>query len=112
AASGVQIAEEIHRSGRPVTLATGEHVRVPRRYRGRDILWWLDAAGVLDQRWDEMDDIVRARNLASFQLVGGDRTVDFNALQRQGIRLVGKLSGVRDGKAQFSGSLRNLAALA
>lgn len=112
AASGVQIAEEIHRSGRPVTLATGEHVRVPRRYRGRDILWWLDAAGILDQRWDEMDDVVRARNLASFQLVGGDRTVDFNALQRQGIRLVGKLAGIRDGTVQFSGSLRNAVSLA
>src|SRR6266511_1757932 len=41
-ASGVQIAEELQRSGRPVTLAVGEHVRVPRRYRGRDILWWMD----------------------------------------------------------------------
>ncbi|UGT63020.1 NAD(P)-binding domain-containing protein [Nocardia asteroides] len=112
AASGVQIAEEIHRSGRPVTLATGEHVRVPRRYRDRDILWWLDEIGLLDERWDRIDDIVRARNLASFQLVGGGRTVDFNALQEQGIRLVGKLAGIRDGKAQFSGSLRNVVTLA
>ncbi|MFC3962749.1 NAD(P)-binding domain-containing protein [Nocardia jiangsuensis] len=112
AASGVQIAEEIHRSGRPVTLATGEHVRVPRRYRDRDILWWLDEIGLLDERWDRIDDIVRARNLASFQLVGGGRTVDFNALQEQGIRLVGKLAGIRDGRAQFSGSLRNVVTLA
>ena len=49
-ASGVQIAEELQRSGRPVTLAVGEHVRVPRTYRGRDILWWMDASGVLDER--------------------------------------------------------------
>ena len=48
--SGVQIAEELHRSGRPVTLATGEHVRLPRRYRDRDILWWMDAVGILDER--------------------------------------------------------------
>ena len=41
-ASGVQIAEELRRSGRPVTLAVGEHVRMPRTYRGRDILWWLE----------------------------------------------------------------------
>nr|BFF24855.1 hypothetical protein GCM10025732_28200 [Glycomyces mayteni] len=108
----MQIAEELHRSGRPVTLATGEHVRVPRRYRGRDVMWWLDAAGVLDQGLGEIDDVVRARNLASFQLAGGDRTVDFNALQSQGVRLVGKLAGIRDGAAQFSGSLRNVAALA
>ncbi|WP_330255872.1 NAD(P)-binding domain-containing protein [Nocardia sp. NBC_00565] len=112
AASGIQIAEEVHRSGRPVTLATGEHVRAPRRYRDHDILWWLDATGILDQRWDQIDDIVRARNLASFQLVGGRRTIDFNTLQDQGIRLVGKLAGIRDGIAQFSGSLRNVITLA
>ena len=63
-ASGVQLADELHRSGRPVTLAVGEHVRMPRTYRGRDILWWLDAAGVLDERYDEVDDLVRARNVA------------------------------------------------
>jgi putative flavoprotein involved in K+ transport len=59
-ASGVQLADELHRSGRPVTLAVGEHVRMPRTYRGRDILRWLDAAGVLDQRYDEAGDLVRA----------------------------------------------------
>ena len=108
----MQIAEELHRSGRPVTVAVGEHVRVPRRYRGRDILWWLDAAGVLDERADEMDDLVRARNLPSMQLVGADRTVDLNSLQALGVRLVGRLGGIRDGRAQFSGSLRNVCALA
>ena len=41
-ATGVQIAHEIHRSGRPVTLAVGEHVRGPRMYRGRDIHWWME----------------------------------------------------------------------
>lgn len=112
AASGVQLAEEIHRSGRPVTLSTGEHVRVPRRYRDRDILWWLDASGVLDHRWDEVDDVVRARNLPSFQLVGGDRTVDLNTLQAQGVQVVGKLGGINDGVAQFSGSLRNVLKMA
>jgi len=111
-ASGVQIAEELHRSGRPVTVAVGEHVRVPRRYRGWDILWWLDAAGVLDERADEMDDLVRARNLPSMQLVGADRTVDLNSLQALGVRVVGRLGGIRDGQAQFSGSLRNVCALA
>ena len=70
AATGVQLADEIQRSGRPVTLAVGGHVRLPRMYRGMDIMWWLDAAGILDERYDEVDDIVRARNVASFQLVG------------------------------------------
>src|SRR5207248_5963384 len=68
--SGIQIADEVQRSGRPVTLAVGEHVRMPRRYRGRDVLWWMDAAGILDERYDRVPDIIRARNLASMQLVG------------------------------------------
>jgi putative flavoprotein involved in K+ transport len=113
-ATGTQIAEEIQRSGRSVTLAVGEHVRVPRLYRGRDIKWWMDAAGVLDERYDEVDDIVRARNVPSLQLAGSPerRTVDLNALTRVGVKLVGRLVGIQNGKAQFSGSLRNQCALA
>ncbi len=113
-ATGTQIAEEIQRSGRPVTISVGEHVRVPRVYRGRDIKWWMDAAGVLDERYDEIDDIVRARNVPSLQLAGSDdrRSVDLNSLTDLGVRLVGRLAGIRDGRAQFSGSLRNLCTLA
>ena len=113
-ATGTQIADEIHRSGRPVTLAVGEHVRVPRVYRGRDIQWWMDAAGVLDERYDEVDDIVRARNVPSLQLAGSAerRTVDLNALTGIGVKLIGRLVGFNHGKAQFSGSLRNQCALA
>jgi putative flavoprotein involved in K+ transport len=115
AATGVQFADEIQRSGRPVTLAVGGHVRLPRVYRGMDIMWWLDAAGVLDERYDEVDDIVRARNVASFQLVGSParETIDLNALQRVGVRLVGRLGGItQEGTAQFSGSLLNQCTLA
>ena len=112
-ASGIQLADELHRSGRPVTLAVGEHVRMPRTYRGRDILWWLDAAGVLDQRYDEAGDLARARNVPSMQLVGSPgRTVDLNALTSSGVRLAGRLAGIADGVAQFSGSLPNVCALA
>ena len=49
-ATGVQLAAELKRSGRPVILSVGEHVRLPRTYRGRDVLWWMDASGVWDQR--------------------------------------------------------------
>lgn len=113
-ATGVQLAEEIQRSGRPVTLSVGEHVRLPRMYRGRDVLWWMDAAGVWDQRYDEIDDLTRARRLPSPQLVGTPErtTLDLNALMDIGIELVGRLSMIRDGRALFSGGLRNLFALA
>lgn len=113
-ATGVQIAHEVQRSGRPVTMAVGEHVRGPRVYRGRDIQWWMEAAGVLDERYDEVDDIVRARRVPSMQLGGTPEraTFDLNALTDIGVRLVGRLAGIRDGQAQFSGSLRNKCELA
>ncbi len=113
-ATGVQIAAEIRRSGRDVILAVGEHVRGPRVYRDRDIHWWMEAAGVLDERYDEVDDIVRARRVPSMQLAGSDERAafDLNALASNGIRLVGRLAGVNDGQAQFSGSLRNKCELA
>jgi putative flavoprotein involved in K+ transport len=112
-ASGVQLADELQRAGHPVTLAVGEHVRVPRRYRGRDIQWWMDAAGILDQRYDQVDDLERARNVPSLQLAGHQdgRAVDLNALSAIGVRLAGRLAAVRDGAALFSGSLANVAAL-
>jgi putative flavoprotein involved in K+ transport len=113
-ATGIQIAEEVHRSGRPVTLSVGEHVRMPRLYRGKDVMWWLEQTGILDERHDEVDDLVRARNLSSPQLVGTPerRTLDLNALTGQGVRLVGRLAGISGGRAQFSGSLRNKCNLA
>ena len=113
-ATGVQLAHEIQRSGRPVTLSVGEHVRGPRVYRGRDIHWWMNVAGVLDERYDEVDDIVRARRVPSMQLAGTDERADFdlNALTSIGVRLVGRLAAIRDGVALFSGSLRNKCELA
>jgi putative flavoprotein involved in K+ transport len=112
--SGTQIANEIHRSGRPVTISVGEHIRAPRMYRGKDLQWWMDAAGVHDERYDQMDDIARARRVPSLQLAGTpDRsTLDLNALSAIGVKLVGRLGGITEGgKAQFAGSLRNMCAL-
>ena len=113
-ASGIQIAEEIHRSGRPVTLSVGEHVRVPRSYRGRDIKWWMDRIGVLDEFYTEVDSVERVRGLPSLQLMGSEdrRDIDLNVLTAQGVRLVGRLAGFAGGKAQFSGGLGNLCAMA
>jgi putative flavoprotein involved in K+ transport len=113
-ATGLQIADELQRSGRPVTLAVGGHVRMPRVYRSRDIQYWMGAAGLLDERYDQVDDLERARRVPSPQLVGSAErsTLDLNALGQRGVRLVGRLCGMRDGVAQFSGSLRNVCHLA
>jgi putative flavoprotein involved in K+ transport len=113
-ATGIQLADEIHRSGRPVTLAVGGHVRAPRSYRGRDIQRWMDDVGMMDERYDEVDDIVRVRRLPSLQIVGtpSRTTLDLNALTSIGVRLVGRFAGISEGRAQFSGSLRNVCALA
>jgi putative flavoprotein involved in K+ transport len=113
-ATGVQLAAELQRSGRPVILSVGEHVRLPRTYRGRDVLWWMDASGVWDQRYDEVEDLTRARRLPSPQLVGTPErtTLDLNALASMGVELVGRWAAVRDGRALFSGGLRNVFSLA
>jgi putative flavoprotein involved in K+ transport len=112
-ASGTQIAQEIRKTGRAVYLSVGEHIRAPRRYRGKDIQWWLDAAGVQNERYDAVDDIARARKVPSLQLAGTvDRsTLDLNALSDLGVTLVGRLGGIAHGKAQFAGSLRNMCTL-
>ena len=113
-ATGLQLADEIHRSGRPVTIAVGNHVRMPRTYAGRDIQWWMDASGLLDERYDEVDDVVRARNVPSPQLIGTPdrRTLDLNALTQGGVEIRGRMGTIRDGAAMFSGGLRNQCKLA
>ncbi len=113
-ATGVQLAAEIRRSGRPVLLSVGEHVRLPRTYRGHDVLWWMEKSGLWDQRHHEIDDLPRARRLPSPQLAGTPErsTLDLNALDALGVELTGRLAAVRDGRALFSGGLRNIFALA
>src|SRR4029077_11573952 len=101
-ASGTQLAREIQASGRRVVLSVGEHVRMPRTYRGRDIQWWMDAIGAMDLRYDAAENIERARRLPSPQLVGTPEraTVDLNSLRQAGVELVGRLAGLSDGRAQ------------
>jgi putative flavoprotein involved in K+ transport len=106
-ASGIQLADEIHASGRPVTLAVGRHTRMPRRYRGRDILWWLDAMGVLDESADDVYDIEVARRQPSLQLVGrpDHATLDLPRLQARGVRLAGRATGIADSRVSFADDL-------
>ncbi|MEM9682898.1 MAG: NAD(P)-binding domain-containing protein, partial [Pseudomonadota bacterium] len=111
-ASGVQLARELQASGRQVTLAVGWHVRLPRAYRGRDVESWLDLIGALDERFDEVDDLARVRRTPSPQLIGGQEPVDLNALQDQGVEVVGRLMDIQGDEVLFSGGLANVCASA
>jgi putative flavoprotein involved in K+ transport len=114
AATGIQLADEIQSSGRQVFLSVGEHVRMPRTYRGRDIQYWMEAIGRLDERYDEVEEILKARGLASPQLIGTRerRSLDLNCLTDSGVQLRGRLGAIRDGVALFSGGLANTCRLA
>jgi putative flavoprotein involved in K+ transport len=87
---------------------------MPRSYRGRDIFYWMGRCGIHDERYDEVEDITRGRRLPSPQLVGSrdKKILDLNSLSDQGAQIAGRLMGVQNGVAQFSGSLRNVCALA
>jgi len=103
-ASGVQIAAELRRAGREVTLATGHHTRVPRRYRGRDIMRWLEATGILGEA-------AVSRRTPSLQLsAGGD--VDLPALHALGVRLVGRAEAVDGERVRVAGDLAATSAAA
>jgi putative flavoprotein involved in K+ transport len=112
-ATGVQLASEVRAAGHEVTLAAGQHIRMPRHYRGRDIQWWMERSGMLATTTDQIGDIARARAVPSLQLVGdaGAQFLDLNALQQAGVTLVGRLADVRAGEALFSGGLANAATL-
>ena len=77
-------------------LAVGRHSRLPRRYRGMDIFWWLERIGSLDRTIDEVPDPSAARREPSLQLVGrpDHRTLDLATLQAAGVELAGRLTGV------------------
>jgi len=109
-ASGVQIADELISAGRDVALAVGRHTRMPRRYRGLDIFWWLEATGRLARTIDDVPDRDAARRETSLQLVGQDPEVpdhdlDLRSLHARGVRLLGRLDGVAGTVASFAADL-------
>lgn len=106
-ATGVQIAAEIQSSGRPVTLSVGRHVRVPRRYRGRDLFHWLDRSGFLSERRDPDADDRRLLALPSLQLVGNDdgRDIGLDQLAEAGVRIAGRAVGASGGQVHFAQTL-------
>jgi putative flavoprotein involved in K+ transport len=110
-ASGVQIADELISAGRDVAIAIGRHTRMPRRYRGMDAFWWLEATGSLARTIDDVPDRDMARRETSLQLVGRgepemrDRDLDLRSLQARGVRLLGRLHGVAGTVASFADDL-------
>jgi putative flavoprotein involved in K+ transport len=114
--SGVQIADELNRAGREVLLSAGRHTRMPRRYRGMDIFWWLHVTGRLARTIREVPDSSAARREPSMQLVGRgpehrERDVDLVALQARGVRLLGRFDGMQGARALFRADLaQNVAA--
>jgi putative flavoprotein involved in K+ transport len=111
-ASGVQLADEISGSHRRVLLAVGAHTRLPRDYRGLDVLWWLDAMGVLGGR---LPASARPRpDEPSMQLTGRDEggNVDLASLQDRGVRLAGRLTGVDGARVRFADDLPSTTAAA
>lgn len=110
-ATGVQLADELAAAGRDVVLSVGQHTRVPRRYRGRDILWWLDAMGSFDRPAGTAADSVRLG--PSLQLVGQPRReVDIPALLDRGVRPVGRLLAAEGQGFTFADDLASTAAAA
>ncbi len=110
-ASGVQIADELSAAGREVVLAVGRHQRMPRRYRGMDIYWWLERTGRTARTIDQVRDPEAARREPSMQLVGRRdhesvaRDLDLGTLQSQGVRLAGHLVGSRGRQVRFADDL-------
>jgi putative flavoprotein involved in K+ transport len=106
-ATGIQLADEIQASGRPVVLSTGHHLRVPRRYRGRDIMWWLDRAGILDETEESVYDVETSRQAPSFQLVGrpDHATLNLKHLRRAGVVIVGRLLAIDGYRMRFDDDL-------
>jgi putative flavoprotein involved in K+ transport len=113
----VQIADELARAGREVTLAVGRHTRLPRHYRGMDIFWWLDVTGRLARTIEQMPDPITARREPSLQLVGRNgtdhgRDLDLAVLQQRGVRLAGRLDSLDGTTARFRPDLADSMAAA
>ncbi len=104
--TGCQIAEELVRAGRTVFLAGGRSWWVPRRYRGRDIAAWMRLVGWFDRTVDDLPAGVRTGQ-PNPQLTGGDggHDVSGHTLAREGVRLLGRLQDIHDGKAMFAADL-------
>jgi putative flavoprotein involved in K+ transport len=100
--SGVQIADELLGSGRRVFLSVGPHDRPPRRYRGRDFVWWLGVLG----KWDAETPPQGAEHVTiAVSGADGGHTVDFRDLAARGMTLVGRTMSYEAGTMSFASDL-------
>ncbi|MDX1617046.1 MAG: NAD(P)-binding domain-containing protein [Candidatus Promineifilaceae bacterium] len=109
--SGMQIAEELYQSGRKVYLSVGSTPRVPRRYRGRDIISWFVETGFFGQTVNTLPS-PKARLASNPHLSGkdGGHSLNLHQFARDGVRLLGYLAGAQDGKVLLKPNLKeNLA---
>ncbi|HET6499979.1 MAG TPA: MSMEG_0569 family flavin-dependent oxidoreductase [Amycolatopsis sp.] len=106
--SGCQIAEDLHLAGRQVHLAVGSAPRVARRYRGRDVVAWLEDMGYYRRGIDEFPDADAVRFRANHYVTGrdGGRDIDLRAFARDGMKLSGRLVDITDGVLRFAPDLR------
>jgi putative flavoprotein involved in K+ transport len=105
--SGCQIAEDLHLAGRVVHLSVGRAPRCARRYRGRDVVAWLDRMGHYDIPVGEQPDPQGARDKTNHYVTGrdGGRDIDLRQFARQGMQLYGRLRSARDGVIEFAPDL-------
>ncbi|WP_244481695.1 FAD-dependent oxidoreductase, partial [Bradyrhizobium pachyrhizi] len=101
-ASGAQIAEELMRAGRDVFLSVGRHNRLPRRYRSRDLIWWLAEMGI-DQT--PVEQRGPSRLLPVISGAHGGHTVDFRRFAAGGVTLLGRVTAARDGVLEIAPDL-------
>jgi putative flavoprotein involved in K+ transport len=100
--SGVQIAADLRKAGREVYLSVGEHDRPPRRYRGRDNVWWLGVLG----KWDLATPPAGAEHVTiAVSGFDGGKTVDFRDLANNGITLLGLTTSFDNGVLKFAADL-------
>jgi putative flavoprotein involved in K+ transport len=100
--SGVQIADELIRTGKRVYLSVGPHDRPPRAYRGRDYCWWLGVLG----KWDADTPRPGTEHITiAVSGVRGGETIDFRRLAARGITLVGMTKSYDDGVMTFAADL-------
>jgi putative flavoprotein involved in K+ transport len=106
--SGCQIAEDLHLAGRQVHLSVGSAPRVARRYRGRDVVAWLEDMGYYRKAISEFTDADAVRFRANHYVTGrdGGHDIDLRAFARDGMRLYGRLSGARGSTLTFERDLR------